>query len=122
MLLPVSTSDLDGLTQMETLSKREGGSARTHSALVGSMSRRTAEMRLAGSPTRLACSWMVVSSERGRCSTPVASDIAMEPLDPGTHFPQNLDRLWEISRTWASDRLPTPGTSRSMTNLGMHKC
>jgi hypothetical protein len=30
-----------------------------------------------------------------------------------------LTDFWEISRNWASDRFPAPGTSRSMTNFGM---
>ena len=53
----------DGLTLMTKETRRlMGGSASAYSALDGSRSRRTAETRLAGRPTRLACSWMVASS------------------------------------------------------------
>src|SRR6266550_5067707 len=32
---------------------------------------------------------------------------------------KTLTDFWEISRHWASVRFPAPGTSRSITNLGM---
>ena len=87
--------------------------------LAGSIRRRTAETRSAGIPALRACSrTRVLIRRKVNAVNLVFGDVTVEPLNLRPQLFQRLQGTHRYSRIWASDSVPAPGISRSITNCG----